>query len=347
MPRPTIKFLQSLPIESFTDSLQRDQIARRQWLDLEFYEIRHPLMDDARLRFGGGRVPDRHRSSSKAAGRPVFELRDTDGAAWRGAAVLDDAGDPWLVFAEKHNRFHDRAAEVLKVANQDGYLPLPVELKLRDREEAARADRDWRAGLLLSLVVAIDDALNSGRQAVARLPERPGSTAECDVLVELEHDASSADEIKESGQASTLVSVDLKFPSKPDYPLRDAAIQEIVAFLGPGSVDAVYGSGGELHTFLTISHAKLAQLVAARIATGMSQVSNPALAQPPTCLHYVGARYLTEAFVYGKSVRAVCGTWFVPTCDESVGLPVCRTCETERPVAQAVVDLIERQLSGE
>ena len=59
----------------------------------------------------------------------------------------------------------------------------------------------------------------------------------------------------------------------------------------------------------------------------------------------LASRYLAEAFVYGKSVRAVCGTWFVPTRDESASLPICDECDEERPIAQAVVDLIRSQLS--
>ena len=348
-PRPTIAFLKSLPIESFTDPIQRKQIANRKWTDLEFDEVQHPLVDDARRRFSGGNRPDQHRSSTKAARRAVFELRDPGGAGWRGAVVLDDAGDPWIVFAEKHNRFHDRAAEVLKVARQRDYLPMDAEYKLRDREDAARADCYWRAGILEAFLSAVRRALNSGQPEVAHLPESPKSSVVCGVSVELDHDSADLDEILDSGVASTFVDVGLVFPAKPDYPLREAAIQEIVGLLRPqpGDIDSVYGRNDELHTSITISQARLAQLVAATTLDDASCLAPPDRAPMSERLHYVASSYLAEAFVYGKSVRAVCGEWFVPTRDESAGFPVCGNCENERPIAQAVVDLIQRRISEE
>lgn len=345
-PRPTIALLKSLPIESFPDAVQRKQIAEGDWLNLEFYEIQHPLIEDGKRRFLGGNLPDQHRSASQAADRPVYELRDPDGAGWRGAALLDDNGDPWIVYAEKHNRFHRRAAEALDSAKQAGYWPTGAEYKLRAREEAAQADRHWRRQLLQSFVEALDCALRSGGSAVARLPERPGSDVVCDVLVELDHDVPPSYDSEDLAQTSTLVTVGLSFPSKPDRPLRDAAIQEIVPFLQPAldSIDSVYGKNGEMHTFLAISQAKLTQLIAAA-TTNAGELGTSAQLVSPTRLHYVGSRYLVEAFVYGKSVRAVCGTWFVPTRDDSASLPICKECDEERPIAQAVVDLIRSQLS--
>jgi hypothetical protein len=43
----------------------------------------------------------------------VFEVRDRDGAGWRGAVVLDEGNDPWLVYVEKHDRFHHRVVGVV------------------------------------------------------------------------------------------------------------------------------------------------------------------------------------------------------------------------------------------
>ena len=190
-PRPTIAFLKSLPLETFPDPSQQLQIAQGDWLNLEFYRVSHPLMDDARSHFLGGGAPDQHRTATQSAKRPVYELRDRgQGAAWRGAAVLDDAGDPWLVYAEKHNRFHNRAAEVLAKAKHATYMPTHAEYKLRDREDAANADRSLRQKLLEELVAAVDRALHApdGR-STAKLHGFEPKVTTCEVMLELEHDA--------------------------------------------------------------------------------------------------------------------------------------------------------------
>jgi hypothetical protein len=347
-PRPTIAFLKSLPAETFPDSDQRRQIAQGDWLNLEFYRVSHPLIDDARTSFAEGGVPDLHRTSTGTAGRSVFELRDRQGAAWRGAAVLDDDGDPWIVYAEKHNRFHNRAAEALKRGHRDNYMPTAAEYKLRAREEAVISDRRWRQRLLLELLAAVDGALHAPDGcATAELPNREETRTACEVRVELEHDVPPA-ELDGLTEASTMVTIVLSFPTKPDRELQTAALQEFVPFLEPqpGSLQSIFGTAGELHIFCTISQAKLVQLIAAANSTE-GAATEPTQRQAPVSLHYVGSVHLTEAFVFGKTVRAVCGTWFVPTRDESTDLPVCETCESELPIAQAVVDVILGRVSAQ
>jgi hypothetical protein len=91
---------------------------------------------------------------------------------------------------------------------------------------------------------------------------------------------------------------------------------------------------------LTLSQAKVIQLVA---SLDLEHGQQKRMSAPEaTHLHYVGSAYLTDAFVNGNAVRAICGRWFVPTQDENAELPVCPRCDEDKPIAEYVLDLIRR-----
>jgi len=139
--RPTVKVLKSLPRASFDDTTPLDLIANGDFGRLNLYGLQQSLLEDARRRFMHG-VPDRHVAASKKYGKPVYEVRDRSGAGWRGAVVLDADGDPWLVWAARHDQFHRSVADV---AFTD-HMPTAGEYKLRAREEADLTNRDWERG---------------------------------------------------------------------------------------------------------------------------------------------------------------------------------------------------------
>lgn len=110
--RPTLKVITQLPRESFRDRSVYDRVSqlkkrkretRTQILsELRLYRLRHALLDDANSYFDRGELPDVHRAATQARktkhgkAKPVYEVRDNSGAAWRGGVIRDDDGDPWL-----------------------------------------------------------------------------------------------------------------------------------------------------------------------------------------------------------------------------------------------------------
>lgn len=339
--RPTVRVLRLLPADSFGDPSHGVLIARNRWNDLAISQIEHRLLRDADSFFSRDRRPGTHETSSTAAGRPVFEVRSRTGAGWRGAVVLDEDGDPWLVHADRHDSFHSGAAQVFRTG---AWMPSSADYKMRAREEAGVADRAWRASLLSQVLDGVRKSINSGRPT--RLP-LAGPTGEgpdrCSVAIDIDRDA-PADEVALAHTTTTMVTVRLTLRDDHGKRIETAALQEVVPFLQPDAQlrDQAYGPKGELHVWMTVTHAQLIQILAAVELPSDELPGVGPLAAAPTHLHYVGARRLTEAFVVGEAVRAVCGAWFVPTRDEATaaGLSVCARCEAEVPIAQAVLALL-------
>lgn len=85
-----------------------------------------------------------------------------------------------------------------------------------------------------------------------------------------------------------------------------------------------------------------------RTQTDLEILQQPAKPTEHAHKHYIRDQFMTAALVNGQAVRAVCGVWFVPTRDATStrALPLCPRCETGRPLAQAVLDLIRERQSG-
>jgi hypothetical protein len=317
-------------------------ISGNQWNDLRLGELSHPLLEDANDRFANGSSPDLHIAASKAAGNKVYEVRSRTGAAWRGAVVLDKAGDPWLVYAEKHDRFHSRAAEHLKSAKALDYMPRAVDYKLREREEAVDRDAQWQISILGSLVSIIREAIQSpGMVAKHELPLQSSWSGRYFLEGIVEHDpaATSADTAHLS---SSSVDLWLTFSPGSDASCLHRIVQVVIPFLKvqDASIDPIYDLNGALQVQAIITQAKLIQLLAD--AGDEGELVGVCRMPEPTHLHYVAQSYLMSAFVHGIEVRGICGEWFVPIHGEGAetALPICEPCERGKPNAQFVLDLI-------
>jgi hypothetical protein len=272
----------------------------------------------------------------------VYEVRSRTGAAWRGAVVFDHAGDPWLVYADKHDRFHSQAARHLKSANAPDYMPRGVDYKLREREDAVDLDMQWQTAVLISVVSIIKKAAASpGVVSKAELPLRATWSGSYFIEGTVEHDPAAT-----SGEtahlSSSSVDLWLSFSPGSDTSLLHRIMQVVIPFLKvqDASINPVYDLKGALQVQAIISQAKLIQLLAD--AGNQGKLLRVPTMPEPTHLHYVTQRYLMSAFVHGKEVRGICGEWFVPIHGAGVetSLPICEPCERDRPNAQFVLDLI-------
>lgn len=327
-PRPTLRFLRLLPRESFPEPGALQAIENREWSQVRIDSIEHPLIADAIRRFAQG-LPDRHQEASKQLGRAVFEVRSRTGAAWRGAAVLDEHGDPWLVWAAPHDKFHAQVCDVLK--NLDRWMPTAAEYKLRDRDAEANRLSVWHKETITFFCQAVAEAVNTGKDTFS-FPGYDHNT-HLTLSITLEHDAPTGAPETDS----SLVTLQLRLGGS-----CDSFVQLVLPVLQPdiSLIDSTYTQNGDLELWVSVSQAKLFQLLAAvGISDGEIDPNPPCT--PLSHLHYVGCHYLSEALVIGAATRAVCGLWFVPTRDESADLPLCPECERRKPVAQAAAALIE------
>lgn len=333
--RPTIKVLKTLPRETFGDTTVLDLIANSAFERLELFGLDHPLLDDARKRFEHG-TPDQHVAASKAYGAPVFEVRDHIGAAWRGAVILDKAGDPWLVWVGRHDRFHKQVANVAF----DSLLPSPAEYKIRDREEASVHALAWRSDVLGRFVNALQECVRSGGEYTVMMPGI-SEGAGVSLTVAAEHDE-PANDAHEAQHRDSLLTVTLRLRQSAANELRQAVQAVCLPFLEPdrSKVEPWYDKNNTFNAIISITQARLVQLMA-----DMPEYEGiaPYTAAAATHLHYVGTAFLVDGFVNSIPVRGVCGAWFIPSRSDASGLPICPQCEDEKPAAQTVLDLLRRQ----
>lgn len=303
-------------------------------LDLSALDI--PLLRDGRFRFAAG-LPDPQKEMTAAAGTPVYEVRDRAGAAWRGAVVMPGT-DPtaWLIFADAHDRFHSAGPKVLIDKARGGTLgPSALDTKIRDIERKVSRLAAERATLLESL---IDSLITTARTARPERVATSGEFSDARITVQISEPIAPGWDPTSAHEETSEVAIRLGLSSASDA-TRDELIRTCVPFLQPDSSlwESFYRT--ELIIQVILTRAGLMQL----LSTDRPLLPvEDRLAPPPVALHYTAKRSLTEAFITGRAVRAVCGQWWVPVGDHHThaDLPVCPDCEREKPFAQLVHDIL-------
>lgn len=295
-----------------------------------------PLLRDARSRFTGG-LPDPHKEMTVTAGTPVYEVRDRTGAAWRGAVVKPET-DPsaWLIFVDAHDRFHKAGPKVILDKARSGTLgPSALDTRLRDMDQKSSQLAFERATLLESLIESLIKA------ARTTTPERvctSGMFADARITVQISEPIVAEWDVPSAHKETSEVAIRLAL-SSPSDDARDELLRTCVPFLQPDSSlwEPLYRT--ELIVQVVLTRASLMQLLSTDLP--LLPVEDRQV-PPPTTLHYTAKRSLSEAFVSGRAVRAVCGQWWVPIGDDHThaNLPVCPDCERDAPFAQVVHDIL-------
>lgn len=131
----------------------------------------------------------------------------------------------------------------------------------------------------------------------------------------------------EGGQRSTIsIALDHDLPSR--HPESDRSLLTVLIRMGsetsddfirfvlpalqpdPSLIDSTYTRDSKLETWVTITQAQLAQIVASQ-GLGPSESETDYVCLPLTHLHYVGQSGLADAMILGVASRAICGQWFV------------------------------------
>ncbi|WP_219721991.1 DUF3039 domain-containing protein [Microbacterium aurantiacum] len=358
--RPTLRVLRHLNRADFNDPTVVDIVAQaaaatkdqaKALLELvSLSGLTHPLLDDAETRFRDGGMPDRHKASTKTHRAAIYEVRDRVGAAWRGAVALDEHGDPWLVYADTHDEFHDSAPVALRRTITSGKVdrsvwePSPLDYRIRERDDAERAKREFLFALLHQMLEGLGALLTTGEPVKLTSPEywEEEDPRSLDYTLSVEHDEPAASPAHANTTTSSL-DVAISLSSGNAY-VRDQLINAAVVFLQPDknlrSQD--YRTDGTLVLSVMLTHAHLAALLAEVESTGgRVDLSPPA----PTHRHYLAKDDKIRSFVDGGAVVALCGHAYVVSEGENADLPICGTCESVEPVAQDLLDRI-RELNA-
>lgn len=331
--------------KSAADSATAAQILQELRLD----EVESALLDDANRGFANGGTPSKHEAASAAYDATVYEVRDHEGAGWRGAIILDNEGNPWLIFADRHNHFHATAAKALKrdkgefrkTGNTAGpalaHEPAQIDYVVRDYEDTRIRDLKFQRDLITRLRDGLREANATASLVSLQTPKDPDTALEdsVDYTVEVTHDE-PADTAEEANLSTSTVTLTV--------PIGAGSYKGYQMLISCGAVyvqpdinyhESVYTNSKTLRLDLSVTHAKLAQLLS---DTDIDEADFPPDVVPPDRLHWVHSPQHIEGIITGKAVRSLCGDWFVPAQNESAELPVCAGCETILPLAQEMLD---------
>lgn len=321
------------------------QLTLSQLVKLDLSRLDVNLLNDLRSLIRDGKFPDTHKTSSRAAHEPIYELRDHRGGAWRGAGLLDGEHEVlWVILAMPHDHFHQQAAEKIKKLRKEGRLG-PSELDLKVLElDRTRIDRKInRITVLKSLIDALKASQRHGAPAQVIMPS-VGSLDRVEMFVTLSEvptnpeDWDPSNAHKDTGMV--IVEIELTNLSAAS---RKWLLRTCLPFLQEDQAMIETHFRKTLSSLVLLPQSKLMQLLTLD-ESNFSPAAN-VIPTDPTHLHYTAKAGLTEAYVEGRAVRAICGFWWVPIGDDHThnDLPVCKDCETERPFAEAVSKMLSQR----
>lgn len=350
--RPTLRVIKDLPSTPSVTASQNviaraktavDRATREAVLgELRFEALECNLISDANRILETG-ANDRHEASTAAYGETVYEARDHEGAGYRGAVIVYDKTDPWLVHADRHDHFHASAAKKLRrtVPEQRTNAEMPFDPSVLDEFVRKVEDERVRTHVMQRKVISdLVDGLRlahaEGRPVTLRTPEDPkvkGPVKSVQYTLTIEHDEPA--ETTDLANVSTCA-VTLLISRDGPYSMVSMLIQCGAVFVQP---DSNYRRAMEMESALelelTVTHAKLSQLLT---DANVDDSEIPPTVSPPTHLHRARKDLLVDGQVLGAAVPSLCGTWFVQSKDETAELPLCESCEAQRPYAQALLD---------
>lgn len=356
--RPTLRVINALPINPviaaarsvITRAKVADGATAAQILqDLRLEKVKSALLDDADRGFANGGTPSRHEDASAAYHATVYEVRDHEGAGWRGAIVLDDDGNPWLIFADRHDQFHATAAkalkrdkgELMKTGKTKGpaasHEPTRLDYVVRGYEDSRIQDLKFQRELITGLRDGLREANATASVVSVRTPDDPAADLEkfVEYTVEVAHDE-PADTAEEANLSTSTVTITVPI-GLGSYKGYSMLISSGAVYVQPDSNyhESVYTKSNKLRLDLCVTHAKLAQLLS---DTEIDEADFPPSVMPPDRLHWVHSPDHIEGIITGNAVQSLCGGWFVPVQNECAELPVCAGCESILPLAQEMLD---------
>lgn len=323
---------------------------------IEFDKLDATLLRRARKAFEGPAITaTKHSSYTDAAKRTAYEIRD-EGTGWRGVVMLDDAGDPWMVFCGDHSEFHSKGRKVFfKQSNAANYMPSDMDYLIRDREDARKRIETSEITIARNMLDAIRRSLDDEQTPTPThlsLPSgTPDDTLSATITVHKDHDV-------ETNTIDRFVELTIDCPAhgaqdnSDFHMLRDMLIRCFNAVCQPRdpdqpaetTMDTYTDSDGQRRTrmaaFMLLEQHDIERIHDERFLSDPRQfyemVSDNA---PEPTLHLVPQDILTDAYVNGDLIRSLCNTWFVPSRDENANLPYCPDCQAIMAFKELLADM--------
>lgn len=283
-------------------------------------ELPHPIISKATESFGADASEDNFVGPIASATK--LRLLEIKQSQWRGGVWQDDeTGVCWLVVAglakgghQDHDDFYKRVQRENDSGDLTAWLPTEDDVRLLKQETAARLRAEWELNIQLLVRDALRQVDRGGAERFTinhPIPSRgPFARVELSITAVREADY-AADEIAVEilpaagfagsnlmWQLTTRVLISIDPPEQRWDRYKDT-----------------YASIGEVGAW------------AARVAELDEHVDSGSLAQstPGLVSHYSHRKHLAGSTINGTAVRALCGTFFVPTRDHE-SLPECPTC---------------------
>ena len=225
--------------------------------------------------------------------------------------------------------------ERLSKANSLG--PSKLDLTLYELSQYEHNVKCTQAELLLNLQRALEQALKTTKASPVALPKNEDFRG-ADLVIDID----SADEFEWNPQTAheelDMVRIRLTMQTY-SAAMSELLLQTCIPFLQPDSsmIEAVQRKDVIVQILMT--RARLVHVLGSSSHEHPVKHFNP---PQPSVLHYTAKVSLTEAYVRGIAVQAICGQWWVPIGDENThkGLPICPECDEEVPFTQFVRSIL-------
>lgn len=340
--RPTLRLLRSDLVEGWERGYSHRLIKDGEVLDLHpLSELPHPIIQKASESIGSEPALDNHEGRIRSSRTvPLFEIKI---GQWRGAVWEDPhAKANWLIAAglakgghQDHDDFYFRVEQAASSGTLKNWLPTDEDFRLLKQETAAYLITAWELEIQRQALGALRDTLRGGTGSFEVAHPVNGAKTMAVVyleIVEVQEDDYRFDD--------ALVSIDFR----PGRSGRDGSSTSNSDGLGPG---LQRGTGLEWQlTMRVLISLHSPEQAWDRVADEFSTYVEPgywqereqtlielvgrdelAESEPGSQAHYAHRRHLTERTIEGASIRAMCGTFFVPRQDYK-DLPLCPQCET-------------------
>ena len=282
--------------------------------------VDHPIVRKAAESFGADPGDDHHEGPVRSS--TTVRLLEIRMSQWRGGIWIDDAtGQPWLVTAglakgghRDRDDFYKNVERAEATGATAGWLPTDLDRQQLRRERAASLMIDWELRLQELSGRALGSAIDGGAAHFSIPHPKPHENAIGAATLTLEPgpDSGSPEEL--------LVEIDLIDQHKGSNIGWQATLR-ILTTLDPRQV--AWDRGGGI-----FSPAPGGVEFGTRVDQVLDMVARRDLADsiPNDRAHFTHRRSLTEATVIGRGVRALCGSYFVPTQDHEALLR-CDVCD--------------------
>ncbi|ETD34422.1 DUF3039 domain-containing protein [Williamsia sp. D3] len=283
--------------------------------DLNHPAIRHTVdvFDDM--------TGDHQREGISGLTSPMFYKLKTN--RWRGAVLVEDDGQVWLVAAglrrggERTDFYKEFSANVHRVG-VDKYLPTEDDRERLRLEIAEYRLANWEQTIHDLALEALASVGFDGR-ATWSIPGLFSEEVIAEIDIEVFVESNDADEPEGYGEvtiACTVLDWEQFDLVKRGELLAMCAIepQEQSWSAAHGPQAYVYSISGNAHELETTLGAALS-----------SQNTTPGVSVPGVVAHYSHSQRLTEQYVEGKAAKALCGKIYVPRQNPD-GLEKCPDC---------------------